>query len=54
MEVVWSKQAEESLSKIYFYIFGDSPQNAIMVLDKIIEQVEKLSDERFEFSIDPL
>ena len=42
MTVVWSQEAKNSLSRIYFYILGESPQNAEMVVDKIIELVEKL------------
>ena len=37
MNLVWSEEASNSLAKIYFYIFKDSPQNAEMVVDKIIE-----------------
>lgn len=54
MTVVWSQEAKNSLSKIYFYILEDSPQNATMVVDKIIELVETLQDERFEYAIDPI
>ena len=54
MKVVWSQEASNSLSKIYYYILEDSPQNAAMVLDKIIELVESLQDKRFEYSIDPI
>ncbi|HTG67081.1 MAG TPA: type II toxin-antitoxin system RelE/ParE family toxin [Flavobacterium sp.] len=42
MKVVWSQEAKNSLSKIYFYILEDSPQNASMVVDKIIELAETL------------
>jgi toxin ParE1/3/4 len=54
MTVVWSKEAKASLSKIYFYILEDSPQNAELVLDKIITLAESLHDERYEFAIDPI
>lgn len=54
MKVVWSQEAKNSLSSIYFYILADSPQNALMVVDKIIELVETLQDERFEYSKDPI
>jgi toxin ParE1/3/4 len=54
MTVVWSKEAKDSLSKIYFYILEDSPQNAELVLDKIITLAESLHDERYEFAIDPI
>lgn len=54
MNVIWSQEARKSLSEIYNYIFEDSPQNAEMVLDKIIESVESLKDERYEYAIDPI
>lgn len=54
MNVVWSLEARESLSEIYNYILKESPQNAEMVLDKIIELVESLHDERYEFAMDPI
>ena len=54
MNLVWSEEASNSLAKIYFYILEDSPQNAVMVFDKIIELVETLQDEKIEYSIDPV
>ncbi|MFY0481979.1 type II toxin-antitoxin system RelE/ParE family toxin [Flavobacterium sp. PLA-1-15] len=54
MNVVWSEEASNSLTNIYFYILEDSPQNAEMVIEKIIELAEKLQDESFEYSIDPI
>lgn len=54
MNLVWSQEASNSLSEIYFYILKDSPQNATMVVHKIIGLVQALQDERFEYSIDPI
>jgi toxin ParE1/3/4 len=54
MNVIWSQEARKSLSEIYNYIFEDSPQNAEMVLDKIIELADSLHYERYEFAIDPI
>ena len=54
MNVIWSQEARKSLSEIYNYIFEDSPQNAEKVLNKIIDLVESLQDERYEFAIDPI
>ncbi|MBG6060512.1 plasmid stabilization system protein ParE [Flavobacterium sp. CG_9.1] len=54
MIVIWSQEASKSLSEIYNYIFEDSPQNADKVLNKIIDLVESLQDERYEYSIDPI
>lgn len=54
MNLIWSKEANNSLVSIYFYILVDSPQNAVMVIDKIIELAETLKEERFEYSIDPI
>lgn len=52
--LVWSESASDSLAKIYFYIMLDSPQNAVMVIDKIIELAETLQDSRFQYAIDPI
>lgn len=54
MTVIWSNEASSSLAAIYFYILKDSPQNATMVVDKIIGLVQTLQDERFEYAIDPI
>jgi toxin ParE1/3/4 len=54
MNVIWSEEASNSLAKIYFYILQESPQNAVMVVDKIIELAETLQDKSFEYSIDPI
>lgn len=54
MNLIWSKEASNSLTEIYEYIFEDSPQNAVKVVEGIIELVEKLKDERVEYSIDPI
>ena len=42
MNLVWSEEASNSLSAIYFYILDGSPQNAAMVIDKIFELAETL------------
>ena len=54
MNLVWSVEASDSLEQIYVYILEESPQNALMVIDEIIKLAEKLKDERFEYSIDPI
>lgn len=54
MQLVWSEEASNSLANIYFYILEDSPQNAEIVVEKIIDLAESLQDERFEYSIDPI
>ncbi len=54
MNLIWSEEASNSLAEIYFYILKDSPQNATMVVDKIIGLVQTLQDERFEYAIDPI
>ena len=54
MNLVWSEEASNSLNKIYFYILKDSPQNAVMVIGKIIELTETLQNEHFEYAIDPI
>lgn len=54
MNLVWSEEASNSLANIYFYILKDSPQNAEMVFNKIVELAETLQDRRFEYAIDPI
>ncbi len=54
MNLVWSEESSNSLLKIYEYILNDSPQNAVMVVDRITELAETLRDKHFEYSIDPI
>ena len=54
MNLVWSEEVSNSLKNIYFYILKDSPHNAVMVIDKIIELAATLQDKRFEYAIDPI
>lgn len=37
MVTVWSNAAKKQLRKVYQYIYKDSPQNAAIVRDKIID-----------------
>lgn len=37
MVTVWSNAAQKQLQKAYTYIYEDSPQNAAIVRDKIID-----------------
>ena len=53
MILLWSEEASNSLTAIYYYILKDSPQNAVMVVDKIIDLAETLKNENFEYAIDP-
>jgi plasmid stabilization system protein ParE len=52
MKVIWSKMAKESLAQIYDYIFEDSPQNAEMVFNTLLELGDSLSDEKVEYAKD--
>lgn len=54
MDVVWSREAMKSLTNIYDYIFDDSPQNAIKVFETLLDLGDSLSDERFEYSKEPI
>ena len=54
MILLWSEEASNSLTAIYYYILKDSPQNAVMVVDKIIDLAETLKNENFEYAIDPI
>lgn len=47
MQLVWSEEASKSLANIYFCTLEDSPQNAEIVVEKIINLAESLQDERF-------
>lgn len=42
MKIIWRKKASDELASIYNYISIDSPQNALMVFDKIYELVNSL------------
>ncbi|MHB0754682.1 type II toxin-antitoxin system RelE/ParE family toxin [Polaribacter sp. M15] len=44
----------KSLTNIYDYIFDDSPQNAIKVFETLLDLGDSLSDERFEYSKEPI
>ena len=50
MKVVWSSQSMNSLAKIYDDIYFNSPQNAEMVFNTLLNLGSSLSDERFEYS----
>lgn len=52
MEVIWSRQARNSLAHIYDYIFDESPQNALIVFNTLFDLGNSLSDERFDYSKD--
>lgn len=54
MKVTWSNQAKESLAHIYDYIFEDSPQNAAMVFDTLLELGDSLANEKVEYSKDTI
>jgi plasmid stabilization system protein ParE len=54
MILLWSNEESNSLAAIYFYILKDSPQNAVMVVDKIIDLAETLKNENFEYAVDPI
>ena len=42
MKILWQKKASDDLNGIYNYIKEDSPQNAIMVFNKIYDLVNSL------------
>ncbi len=51
MILIWSEEASNSLTAIYYYILKDSPQNAVMVVDKIIDLAETLKNKDFEYPL---
>lgn len=52
MKVRWSIQSKQSLTNIYDFISEQSPQNAEMVVNTLIELGESLSNPRVEYSQD--
>jgi len=54
MKVIWSSQAMDSLTSVYDYIYERSPQNALTVLDKLLELGESLAHDFVLYSIDPI
>lgn len=54
MNVVWSEQAKTSLTKIYDYIYQDSPEEAEKVLNTLLMKAESLNDPRVEYPKDPI
>lgn len=42
IEIIWAKQARNGLQKIYEYIEEDSPQNAEIVINEIVEKIAEL------------
>lgn len=54
MRVIWRKKAVDELEAVYNYIKKDSPQNAIMVFNKILEVVESLTQFPFKYPVEPI
>jgi len=54
MKVKWSIQAMQSLTLIYDYIYKDSPQNAKVVFNTLLDLGNSLSDPSVEYAMDPI
>jgi len=54
MKVIWRKKASDELDAICNYIKKDSPQNAVLVFNKIYELTATLIVFPEKFPIDPL
>ena len=54
MNVVWRKKAISELDSIYKYICKDSPQNAILVFNSVLNLVESLPNFPLKFPIEPI
>ncbi|MGK4569106.1 type II toxin-antitoxin system RelE/ParE family toxin [Flavobacterium sp. 3HN19-14] len=54
MKVVWRRKAADELKQIYEFIRRESPQNAVLVFNKIYELAESLADFPYKFPIDPI
>lgn len=53
MKVIWRKKASDELEAIYHYIKEDSPQNALLVFNKIFNLTQTLSVFPEKFPIEP-
>jgi len=53
MKIIWRKKAYDSLEAIYNYIKLDSPQNAVMVFNKIYDLSQSLSVFPQKYPVDP-
>ena len=51
-EIVWNQYARKNIKLIFNYIYQDSPQNAHLVLHKIVNQIEKLESNPERFGLD--
>lgn len=40
-ELVWTRRSQQNMKALHKYISGDSPQNAIKVINDIVAAVEK-------------
>lgn len=54
MKVVWRKKASDDLEVIYDYISKDSPQNAVMVFNKIHDLAETLIIFPEKYPVEPV
>ena len=54
MEVVWSKEAKESLGIIYTAVFKNSPQNALIVIDTLLNLGNSLENSKVEYAKEPI
>ncbi|MFV8372878.1 type II toxin-antitoxin system RelE/ParE family toxin [Flavobacterium sp. LB2P74] len=54
MKVLWSKKASNELEAIYKYIKKESPQNSVLVFNKIYDLANSLSNFPYKFPIEPI
>lgn len=52
MEIIWAKRAVNGIKKIYIHIEENSPQNAEIVLDELIEKVSALLENPERYKTD--
>ena len=52
MEIVWAKRAVNGIQKIYKHIENDSPQNAEIIIDELIEKVTAIKEQPERYKID--
>jgi addiction module RelE/StbE family toxin len=52
IKIIWAKRAKDGLQKIYEYIEEDSPQNAEIIINEIVEKVTALKEQAERYKLD--
>ena len=54
MKIIWHNRASQDLNDNIKYIAKSSPQNAIMVLNKLTDLVDSLNTLPFRYPVEPI